>query len=69
MISVLFFEAQDSPGWTLDKQEGENDLSLNGLEELDADVAKELAKHTGALNLNGLRSISHEVVFDLLNCL
>ena len=25
LISVLFFEAQDSPGWTLDKQEGEND--------------------------------------------
>jgi hypothetical protein len=45
-----------------------NLLSLGGLENLDVDVARELAKHNGPLSLGGLKSLSNDVSHALATC-
>jgi hypothetical protein len=53
----------------LSKLKGDsNILGLNGLEELDVDVAKALANRAGPISLNGLHSISAEALRELSNC-
>lgn len=44
----------------LSKHEGENSLSMNGLEELEEGAFEELVKHSGSISLNGLRNLSNE---------